>query len=73
MRCTFKYKCRNCGELMDGPSGGSEAAMHGLLAVLHGIPFLKFIGTPPEMVRSHACSKGNFIGIADLIGYSIEG
>lgn len=70
MECIFKYKCRMCNEVFDGPHGGNDTAMCGLLATVFSLPYPdKFIGMPPKMYDIHTCKNGDN-GVGDLMGYS---
>jgi hypothetical protein len=69
--CVFKYKCRFCGEIFDGPVGGDTVAEYGLLSAVFDFDFpKKFIGIPPNKYDIHHTE--NHAGVGDLIGYTKE-
>lgn len=71
--CTFIYKCRKCNKEYEGSVGGETPARYGLMTAVYDIPYSdKFIGIPPKMYNIHHCENGNFVGVADLIGYRID-
>lgn len=63
----FEYKCRRCGQVVDGPSTAGKNASMALIGVI--------TGAKPEpmlsMVSIHSCDIGGE-GVTDLIGYRLE-
>jgi len=68
----FLYKCRLCGETFDGEQTNEKTAFMVLIYTTIGGPRPPgVIGPQPEMITTHSgCENG--MGVADLIGYTVE-
>jgi len=64
----LKYKCRLCGEVIDGGITDGDFAIPVLLDIISG-KVTKSI--PQKLIDIHTCQNGN-VGITDCIGAKIR-
>ena len=69
----FRYRCRQCGMLEHGARGSKKNVNMLFTHIVIGkdpadtMGSLKMIGSAPELMTTHVCSKDH-VGIADLVG-----
>jgi hypothetical protein len=70
MTYIFQYKCRHCGEIVDGPEMGKRLAEAGLRAALYESDFPEGLSGvySPDQFMFHVCEDG-FVGVCEIIGY----